>query len=75
MSSSLTWSPPEKPDLRKILHEAYADTEAGQFENALQKLLWFHENANKIDFFRRCTFKYRPGFLASVVTEVPCLFQ
>jgi hypothetical protein len=33
----------------KVLDEIHADVEAGRHEEALEKLLWFHENATKHD--------------------------
>lgn len=39
------WTPPENPDPQLILREAQADARAGNFEVALSKHIWFHENA------------------------------
>ena len=39
------WTPPKDPDPQVILSEAQADAKAGNFEVALAKHLWFHENA------------------------------
>jgi serine/threonine protein kinase len=43
-----TWSPEVAPsstvDLRKILEEAKQQTSAGQFEEALQRYIWFHNH-------------------------------
>ncbi|MAT15514.1 MAG: hypothetical protein CMJ46_09630 [Planctomyces sp.] len=49
MDSSATWHPPTNPNVQSILHEAWADTQAGRFEEALNKHLWFHEQAHQID--------------------------
>ena len=43
------WQPPENPDPSTILHEAYADTRARRFDDALAKHVWYHENALKYD--------------------------
>jgi hypothetical protein len=43
------WVVPEKPDPQTILSEAKDDADAGRYENALAKQVWFHENALKID--------------------------
>ena len=43
------WTPPEKPNPDAILDEARADVRAKRYEDALVKLLWFHENALKYD--------------------------
>lgn len=42
------WKPPTNPDPSKILNEAHADAKAGNYEVALAKQLWYHENAIKI---------------------------
>jgi hypothetical protein len=39
------WTPPENPDPQAILWEAKADAQAGRYEVALAKQLWYHENA------------------------------
>jgi hypothetical protein len=41
------WTPPENPDPQKILHEARADARAKNYETALAKHVWYHENALK----------------------------
>lgn len=46
---SADWTPPENPNLQGILNEAKADTDAGDFEDALAKYVWFHENALSIN--------------------------
>lgn len=43
------WTPPEKPNPDAILDEARADVRAKRYEDALAKLLWFHESALKYD--------------------------
>lgn len=47
------WQPPEKPNPDAILDEARADVRAKRYEDALAKLLWFHENALKYDDSQR----------------------
>jgi len=47
------WQAPEKPDPNAILDEARADVRAKRYEDALAKLLWFHENALKYDDSQR----------------------
>ncbi|MCA9041156.1 MAG: hypothetical protein KDA65_12460 [Planctomycetaceae bacterium] len=49
MNSMEKWTPPDNPNLEKILHEAYADREAGRYKAALQKHLWIHDNAQHVD--------------------------
>ena len=44
-ASSDTWEPPSSPDPRDILGEARDDREHGRYELALEKHVWFHENA------------------------------
>ena len=44
----MDWSPPENPDAKAILDEAQRDTAAGQYAIALQKHIWFHHNALKL---------------------------
>lgn len=39
------WTPPAQPDPVAILGEARADTAAKHYDNALAKLVWFHEHA------------------------------
>lgn len=39
------WIPPENPDPQAILREAKSDTQAGRYEVALSKHLWYHDNA------------------------------
>jgi len=39
------WLPPENPDPSAILKEAQADTRTGNYEQALAKHVWYHENA------------------------------
>ena len=41
------WTPPTDPDVSKILDEAEKDAAEGRNEIALQKHLWYHENALK----------------------------
>ncbi|MET0063324.1 MAG: hypothetical protein AB2552_19540 [Candidatus Thiodiazotropha endolucinida] len=43
------WLPPENPSPRLILEEARDDARSGRYEDALQKHLWFHNNALKYD--------------------------
>lgn len=43
------WIPPKEPNPTAIFREAQADARATRFEDALAKLLWFHENALKIE--------------------------
>ena len=43
------WLPPENPSPRQILEEAREDARSGRYEDALQKHLWFHNNALKYD--------------------------
>ena len=42
------WTPPENPDPSAIMHEAAADADAGKYEIALAKQVWYHENALKL---------------------------
>ena len=41
------WTPPENPDPKAILREATVDAEAGRYEDALAKHIWFHKSALK----------------------------
>ena len=47
------WSPTlwpgEKPDPQKILDEAKHLTATGHFEEALQRYLWYHDQAREFD--------------------------
>jgi hypothetical protein len=43
------WVPPVNPNPQSILAGARADRQAGRYEDALAKHVWFHENAVKID--------------------------
>jgi len=43
-----TWTPPENPDPKKILSEAQEDKRSGNYQRALTKHLWYHENALRI---------------------------
>ncbi|NWJ40626.1 MAG: hypothetical protein HXX12_06605 [Geothrix sp.] len=43
------WTPPREPDVDRIFNEIRSDFKAGNYEVALQKHLWFHENALKHD--------------------------
>src|SRR4051812_34817029 len=61
------WSPPVKPDPSSILQEAEADTRAGRFEDALQKHIWYHENALK---FQRAQYGVRLSFALSAWWEL-----
>ncbi len=47
--ASAEWSPPETPDPDKILDEARQDACDGKYQDALNKHLWFHNNALKYD--------------------------
>jgi hypothetical protein len=38
------WTPPVNPDPQAILWEAKADAQAGRYQVALAKQLWYHEN-------------------------------
>jgi hypothetical protein len=44
-----TWTPPENPDPSKILSEAQQDKRSGNYQRALEKHLWYHENALRIE--------------------------
>ena len=41
------WIPPNNPDPQTILREVRADADAGEFETALAKHIWFHRYALK----------------------------
>ncbi len=43
------WTPPQNPNPQKIYNEAQADTDAGQYANALAKYVWFFQSALKYD--------------------------
>ena len=43
------WTPPNNPDPSEILNEAREDAQHGNYENALLKHLWFHNNALNYD--------------------------
>ncbi|QDT53495.1 hypothetical protein Pan44_15170 [Caulifigura coniformis] len=43
------WTPPDDPEPQKILDEAQIDAQAGRFETALAKHIWYHRNALKYD--------------------------
>jgi hypothetical protein len=42
------WTVPTDPDPQTILREAAENTRAGQYELALAKHIWFHENASVV---------------------------
>ena len=42
------WTPPENPDPSVILQEAKADATAGNYQVALAKQIWYHENAVRL---------------------------
>lgn len=42
------WTPPENPDPSAIMQEAAADANAGKYQIALAKQVWYHENAIKL---------------------------
>ena len=42
------WTPPENADPSAIMQEAAADSDAGHYEVALAKQVWYHENATKL---------------------------
>lgn len=42
--SSPAWLPPANPDVRQIQQEVSEDRRAKRFEDALAKVLWFHEH-------------------------------
>ena len=49
-SDAAGWTPPENdPDPRKILDEAREDKGSGNYQRALAKHLWYHENAVRIE--------------------------
>jgi len=43
------WTPPQNPDLHKILEQASQDKEDKSYQSALEKHIWFHENALQYD--------------------------
>lgn len=47
--TSSSWTPPSNPNPQEILYQARADIKDGDYTNALTKLVWFHENALKIN--------------------------
>ena len=44
-----SWSPSSNPDPSKIFEEMRDDVDAGRYEIALQKHVWFHKNALKFE--------------------------
>src|SRR5262245_11064399 len=46
---AVDWKPPENPDPSAILQEAASDTRNGNYKTALEKHVWYHENALKHD--------------------------
>ena len=46
-ASAKECTPPVNPDVKAIRDEAKADANAGRYESALQKYVWWHENVNK----------------------------
>ena len=46
---SVNWQPPEDPDPSTILSEASDDRDAGRYQLALDKHVWYHDNALKHD--------------------------
>ena len=48
-SVAKTWMPPENPDPSKILEEAKADRSSGDYQRALEKHLWYHQNALRLE--------------------------
>ena len=44
-----TWTASDAPDPCAILESACDDARSGNFENALEKFLWFHQNALRYD--------------------------
>ena len=44
---AIEWTPPDPPDPKSILNEARDDRVAGRYALALQKHVWYHENALK----------------------------
>ena len=42
------WTPPDNPDPQAILWEAKADAQAGRYEVALAKQLWYHDNVLRL---------------------------
>ncbi len=44
-----SWTPPANPDPHAILEEAEDDSRAGRHERALEKFVWYHENALKFE--------------------------
>ena len=47
-SAAYAWTPPPNPDPQQILFSAVEDRQAGRYEDALAKHLWFHREAVKI---------------------------
>lgn len=48
-SAVSNWTPPQIPNPQKILNEAEADANDGNYANALAKHIWFFQNALKYD--------------------------
>ena len=44
-ATAFAWTPPAEPDPSAILKEAWTDTEAGRYADALEKQVWFHEKS------------------------------
>jgi hypothetical protein len=47
-SAAFAWTPPPNPDPQQILFSAVEDRQAGRYEDALAKHLWFHREALRI---------------------------
>ena len=43
------WTPPSNPNPSVILNEAESDARRGDYQTALEKLLWYHKNALSIE--------------------------
>jgi hypothetical protein len=46
-SAPAEWTAPENPSPKQILREARDDADAGRYEDALMKHIWYHRNALK----------------------------
>lgn len=68
----MLWQPPDNPDPFVILHEASGDTRDEQFDVALAKFLWFHENAVR---YQRSLSAVRRSFALAYWIELAEMYQ
>ncbi|MDA0832754.1 MAG: hypothetical protein O2955_10060 [Planctomycetota bacterium] len=66
-----TWQPPDDPDVHAIMDEAARDTRDCNYETALAKFLWFHENSRGVPGLGGVRLSFALGYWFDLAQKYP----